>query len=296
MKDANQSALALEPQAPVEDGAYENMPFSRYAAIPALNGSSLVNMRRSPMYYKFLRDNPQPTTPAMFLGTIVHRLILEPDRVGDIAVWGLKEEEKVRRGKVWESFKEANPGKILVTEGESEKMVGMAVAVRKYLPIRKYADAKGPSELSLVWTDKTTGRRFKARVDKWIPSLRTVFDLKSTRSCQPRRFGAQAYQLGYHIKMAIQWLGVKALLEVEPHLKLGALESEQPHESAVYRITKDVLLQGLEEMDVLVRTLTECERKNHWPAEMEEESDLILPTWATDKAEEDLSEFAIEEE
>ena len=159
-------------------------------------------------------------------------------------------------------------------------MVGMAVAARKYLPIRKYADAPGPTELSLFWTDTVSGRRMKCRIDKWIPDKHTVADLKSTRSTIARVFAQQAFQLGYHIKMAIQWSGVKACLGVEPRLKLMAVESRPPHESAVFRIPRDILLMGLEEGDTLIRRISECERLNLWPAELDEETDLLIPDWA----------------
>ena len=75
----------------MKPGFYYQMPFEEYAAVPALNGSSLLHLRRSPMKYKHELDNPTPPSPAMILGTATHRLILEPDRVGDFAVWGLLE-------------------------------------------------------------------------------------------------------------------------------------------------------------------------------------------------------------
>jgi len=266
----------------------ENMPFAAYAAAPGLNGSKIVNMRRSPLYFRYCVDNPQPPTPALTLGVYTHRLILEPTRVGDFAVWGSEDGHYTEKGKIrprnggdWDAYRGAHSHQDIITKDECEAMVGMAVSVRKSLPIRRYADAPGPTELSLFWTDSVTGRKFKCRLDKWIPKTSTVFDLKTTRCCQPFKFGAQAYQLQYHVKMAIQWLGVKACFDVDASMKLGAIESKAPHESAVYRITSDVKLQGLEELDALVKILDECEKTNNWPAEMEVESDLLLPAWAT---------------
>jgi hypothetical protein len=75
---------------------------------------------------------------------------------------------------------------------------------------------------------------------------------------------------------------------VEPRLKLMAIESKKPHESAVFRITPDILLMGLEESDALVKRIDECERLNLWPAELEEETDLQLPAWATSTESEDF--------
>ena len=276
-------------------GFYENMDFEAYQAVPALNGSALVHMRRSPMKYRHEMDNPTPPSPAMILGSATHRMILEPDRVGDFAVWGEREEEKVRRGGVWDAFKAANAGKMIVTASERDAMVGMAVGARRNLPIMKYANEKGRCEVSMFWKDESTGRRYKGRVDKIIEHGHIVFDLKTTRDCSSYRFGAQSYALGYHIKMAMYWSGYRAITGHEPKMRLGAIESKAPHESAVYRLTKDVIVQGLEEWQMLEARLAECEKTNNWPAAEEEETDLILPAWASEKADQDLSEFAMEE-
>lgn len=264
----------------------ENMPFEEYAAAEGLNGSSIVNLRRSPMYFKYVRENPQPATEALILGTYTHRLILEPHRRGDFAVW--MGDYGRRYGKKWDAFLEENAGASIVTESQGDAMVGMAVAARGHLPILKYANAPGPTELSLFWTDSVSGRKFKCRLDKWIPSKKTVFDLKTARSCEKYKFGSQAYTLGYHIKMAVQWMGVWACFGVDADLKLGVVESKQPHESAVYRVPLDVRLQALEELDALVKKLTECERLNVWPAAETDETDLVLPNWATAESDTDF--------
>ena len=63
----------------------------------------------------------------------------------------------------------------------------------------------------------------------------------------------------------------------------------------VYRVTKDVLLQGLEEWQNLEAILNVCEDTNTWPAEYTEETDLMIPAWATENTE-SLDEFAMEED
>lgn len=276
-------------------GIFPGVPFDEYQKIEALNGSSLVHMRRSPMYYRFMCDNPQPPTKAMILGTATHRLILEPHRVGDFAVWGTLPEEKIRNGRVWENFKRLNEGALIVTVAERDAMVGMAVGARKNVPIMKYANAKGQTEVTMVWNDKETGRLMKGRVDK-ILNNHAICDLKTTRDCRSRKFSAQSYQLGYHIKMAIYWSGYHTITGHMPAMKLLAIESKAPYESAVFRVTPDVILQGAEEKAELLETLANCETANAWPAEHDVETDLTLPTWVTPGGEEDLSEFATEEE
>jgi hypothetical protein len=145
------------------------MPFDEYAAVPALNGSSIVHMRRSPMFYRWMKDNPPEPTDALKGGIYTHRLVLEPSKISNFAIW--TKDMGRRFGKVWDAFKADHAGQDIITEAESEQIVGTAVAARKHQPIRKYADAKGPTELSLFWTDTVTGRAMKCRLDKWIPTV-----------------------------------------------------------------------------------------------------------------------------
>jgi hypothetical protein len=276
----------LEQENEVDEihGFVENMPFEEYAKVPALNGSSIVHMRRSPMSYRWHMDNPSPETPATRLGTLTHRLILEPELVGELAIWGVKEEQKVRRGGVWDQFCFDNQHCTIVTDAEYEAMTKMAANALMNAPIKKYASASGVTEVSMFWRHPHTKRRYKARVDKIITDSHTIFDLKTTRDCHSYRFGGQAYALGYHLKMAHYWAGYKILTGVEPTVILGAIDSKAPHESAVYRVTRDVLLQGLEELDNLIARLDDCEKANSWPGEYEVETDLLLPTWAMSDA------------
>lgn len=270
------------------NGFYEDMTYEDYAKVDALNGSKIIHMRRSPMKYKHNIDNPPPPSPAMILGTATHRLILEPGLANEFAIWGMKDSQKVRNGRVWDEFKADNAGKVIVTRNECLAMVGMAVGARKNAPIRKYAGAAGPTEVSMFWQHPHTKRRFKARLDKVIPETHTILDLKTTRDSRDFRFGPQAYQLGYVVKMALYWYGYKTLLGVEPSIKLGAIESKGPFESAVYNVPRDLIMLGVEELDDLVSRITECEKADEWPASQQTEVDLVMPPWASTEAETEL--------
>ena len=171
-------------------GFVERMPFEEYLAVDALSGSALMPMRRSPLTYIWNRDNPQPPTDAMMLGTVIHTAILEPPLLGKIAIWGLTEEQKVRRGKVWDAFAEANKDLIILTRAE-QAAVGHAVDGAYNNPVaRPYLSEEGPTEVSMFWIDPYDGRYWKGRIDNWIRTkgTATIVDLKKTRCCSPYRF------------------------------------------------------------------------------------------------------------
>lgn len=257
-----------------------DMPFAEYAAAPGLNGSKIVYMRRSPMHYRYMTTHAKPETDALLAGKLVHQMVLEPLLMQQVAIWGTQDAEKVRRGKVWEEFKSAHAGSIILTQAQAAAVTGMARAALSQAPIRKLASAEGPTEVSLFWVDEISGLQMKARLDKIIPEWSVIPDLKTTRDCSRRRFGAQAYDLGYTVKMAHYWDGWRHLTGKEFDLKLLALESTPPHESAVFDIPRDLILCGLDERNELVDKIKTCERAKEWPAAETDEVFLELPSWA----------------
>ena len=261
-------------------GFYDAVDFSDYSRIKAYNGSSVVNMMRSPLFYKWCKDNPDVPTPAKKLGTFTHTMILEPNRVGDFVVYGDAKDQKVRQGKVWEEFQKLHEGRTIITRKERDAMVGVAVAVRKN---PRVADLlrNGRSELSMVWKDLELKVLCKGRIDYLREDGRPVIvDLKTTRDSRPFQFGNQAFRLGYHIKLAMYQDGYHALTGELAQVKIIAVESKPPYETAVYNVPSDVLQQGAEDKLRLMRKILECEAEDKWPGANEEEANLSLPSYA----------------
>jgi hypothetical protein len=261
-------------------GFVYGISYEDYDRVDALNASKIVLMRRSPLHYKYFSVHPKPATPATTEGTLIHRLVLEPDVANDMVVFVPEEGMLKRAGNKWKAFRERNEGKIIMTASEHESVMRTAACALSHAPIASYANSDGPTEVCMFWRHPVSGRRMKARVDKIIPARHTIFDLKSTINCQSYKFGAQSYNLGYHIKIAHYVQGYQTLTGITPQSRLGAIEKTEPHESAVYRVTDDVLHQGWDELEHLLGRIAECEKKNSWPAEHDEETDLLLPAWA----------------
>jgi hypothetical protein len=263
-------------------GFHPGMDFDAYSAIDAINYSSLKHMMRSPMKYRYEKDHPQPPTDAMILGTASHRMILEPEKIGGFAVWGETEDQKSRRGKVWDAFEAANSGKLIVTASQRDNMVGMAVAVRKGPAARYlYFKGEGRNEVSAVWRDKASGLDFKGRIDRLVKvggSL-TVVDLKTTRDCHPYRFGNEFYRLGYAIQAAMYREAVFYIAGELPEYVVVAIDQKPPHESAVYRLTDSVLQVGKDDLSRLLIQLRECVKSGRWPGAIPEETELQLPAF-----------------
>lgn len=267
----------------IDYGFFDNMGFEEYSKIDAVNYSSLKHMKRSPLSYRYFKDHPTPPTAPMVLGNHTHRMILEPETVGDFALWGEVEGQNVRRGKVWDAFQAecALSQKQIITKEERTAMVSISTAVRKSALAMRFLDGFR-SEVTMVWRDKRFDRDCKGRLDKtgFISGRAFIADLKTARDCSKFSFGNAAYRLGYHIQLAMYFNGYRILTGEEPEMCEIAAENKPPYELAVYSIPDEVLAKGQEDFEFLMKKLCECERTNTWPPAEESITDLSLPSYA----------------
>jgi len=269
------------------------IPFAEYQGARSLNVSSLKNLARSPLYYKYRLDNPQKPTAAMSLGTAVHAAVLEPGRFAlDFLVW----DGGRRAGKAWDEFVDAACGRTILAAKDYATVETMAAAVRANPYAARYLAAGSP-EVTMEWADDLTGLDCKGRAD-WITQdggADVVVGLKTAKDCRPIVFGNQAARLGYHLQWAFYFDGWQTIHERAPRMVEIVVENAPPHDVAVYVIGEDVLEAGRTEYRRLMDKLVECELSGQWPGAVDGQEALSLPSWVYE-AESDISELGLEGE
>jgi exodeoxyribonuclease VIII len=270
------------------------IPFGDYRAMPAINISTLKELKRSPLHYRHALANPKQS-PALTLGTAAHTATLEPERFGrDYAIWTYRTDSgrmSPRTGKKWEEFCTVHAGKTILTEDESEEALAIAKSVRSDPIAAKYLEA-GEPEVTMNW--RLGDRPCKGRVD-WLTRLEgdVLVGLKSARSVEPFMFGAAAARLGYALQWAFYRDGYEAATGRVPRMVEIVVESAAPYAVVVYDIPEDVIEYGRDEYQQLMAVLERCERENHWPGPAETEQVLSLPSWVYG-SQDDLSDLGLE--
>jgi hypothetical protein len=281
----------------MNDCIESRVPADVYRARRAINISSLKEMRRSPAHYRYLRDNPEESTPAMALGTAAHCATLEPERFeSDYVVWNRKTESgraAPRNGKAWEAFQAEAGARAILNADEAATAKAIAAAVRGDPVAAKYLES-GEPEVVLKW--EISGRACKGRVD-WLTHMDdrpVIVGLKTARDCRPFIFGSVAAKLGYAEQWAFYYGGYLLITGHSAKMVEIVVESEPPHVVVVYEIPDDIIMQGEENYLELMRALEICERDDHWPGPAEVEQILTLPSWFYGAADDDLTELQLE--
>lgn len=257
---------------------------SDYYTAPGVNWSTLKNLRESALHYRYRVENPIDTTAPMALGRVTHTLVFEPEKFDDeYVIWT----EGDRRGKAWAEFKEANAGRLIFKPTEIDIAVQIADAVRRNPLVQPYL-VDGLFEQPISWTDSDTGLLCKGKPDWLQPPRRVLADLKTGKSIDERRFGAQAARLGYHLQCAMYGMGVEAALGWKPEKTIIiAVESDPPHDVAIFEIDRETLMLAEVEVKELLMQLKACRTADSWSGRYAEERALYLPAWVYGSDDED---------
>lgn len=252
------------------------MTWEEYADLEGINATVLKEGRRSAKHLKHALEHAKEDTIRLGLGRATHCLTLTPELFeADFAIW----EEGDRRGKAWLAFKEEHATQTIIKANEYEACVGMRDALLAHRVAGPLLRKAGEAEKVLRWKDEQTGLACKARLDKLTDD--DLLDLKTSEDADARRFGLLAFRYGYHIQGAFYRMGVEAVLQRKPAVKLVVVEPEPPHDVAVFSVSDDDLYAGEEEARELLAKVSAGMFSGLWPGRYEEaEVPLQLPRWA----------------
>ncbi len=148
------------------------------------SSSQLKKIIEDPEIFKKLyitKEMEREESDNFTVGSYFHTAILEPEKLDDECCVFTG---KIRSGKSWEEFKEANKGKYIITSSEKEKVDGMVAAVKKSTVANnclKGSSAEVSAFLELFimgdevfcfpkWKEKDESKCLCLTASGWVPS------------------------------------------------------------------------------------------------------------------------------
>jgi hypothetical protein len=241
-----------------EPGVYSVASHDEYRAIDALNFSTIKRGRESIGHLFHSIAHPPPPSRALTIGRAIHCLVLEPAEYAARFVAAPEVDRRTKAGKEeWAAFVAASGSLEVLTASEAEQVAGMADGIRRNSTAAALLGIKSAiREVAVVWRDAETGLMLKCRMDHVVPGkVRTLADLKSTRSAAPRDFSRAIVDYGYDMQSAMYidgWASVRGE-PLDP--LLIAVESDSPHACAVYRPDDATIEVGRREYRDILRAI-----------------------------------------
>lgn len=247
--------------------------FPGYRRLRAVNWSTLREMKRSPMHYRYRLEHPPEETPAMRLGRAIHTAVLEPDAFPlEYVVY----DGPRRAGAEWQEFALVNAARTILKRDEYETALDVRDAVLGHKLAARLL-RRGRTEVTLQWVDPETRIRCKGRLDHLRGDVLT--ELKSSKDIEARTFGRLAVRMGYVEQLAFYRRGLLATGHAEAPVNIIAVESEPPFDVAVRPLSDDELWAGDEIVGELLAKVKECRRLRRWPGAYPDADALEVPGW-----------------
>lgn len=250
-----------------------------YHAAAGVSRSALkwISAPKTPAHFKakFIdKLIPDEESPALRMGSIVHRCILEPDTMADafhLRPDGMKFTTK--EGKAWQESHEDRP---ILSATEARDITGMRDSVWAHPTasrILKGADC----ERSAFAEEK--GMILKARFDCLPKTGNVIADLKTTESADLESVEKAMAKYAYYVQAAF-YLKVANLLDLNRELFVFIfVEKSPPYAVACYTPTDTVIEAGRLLVERDLHVLRECYATDQWPGYSRGVEPCALPAW-----------------
>lgn len=238
-----------------------------YRGSPGLNQSLLKSMLKCPAAYKQALEWASVQTKrskALELGQLIHTLVLEGQEVFDARVGELPADVDARTKVFKEAKKEIeDQGKIAITQSDIDAIYGVYKSQCND-PIASKVFSGGKAEVVAYGRHKS-GTLLKGKLD-YIKD-KTVFDLKTTISCDDDNFGKSARKFNYDFQAAFyldlanlavgkDWFDTFAIL---------AVEKTPPFLWNYFVVSPTDIQAAREKYEDAISQYLKCEKEKKWP-------------------------------
>ena len=230
-------------------GLHDGIPDDEYRAAPGLSASEAKVL---------LGKRPPAPSPALAFGTLVHTIVLEPEKAdayvaldavsiaGNNPKTGRPYDSPTMTAKWKAAVAEAEQdGKTVVALAEWEAAHRMADAVHAHPAASRVLELCNRREVS-GWAKHPTGVLVKGRLDLLGPGL--VADLKTTQDANPETFGKTCHDFGYHVSAANYMDVALAAGEDVQGFCFVNVEKAEPYRVSVVQLTESAIDLGRERM------------------------------------------------
>lgn len=263
-------------------GIYPGIDFEAYRNWQAVNHSKLIRIDKSPLHTQVMPDISEKK--AIRLGQLVHSGKLEPGSVAKryavMPAYELMPQNVTGKGEQSTStatsfvkqcrkefYQEAEAaGLTVITQEEYDNYLKILTAIDENKAVVDMV-ANGECELSIVWQDKPTGIRCKARIDCKSPNR--LMDLKTSRDDNdrplPESFEWSLWTYSYYSQAAWYQEGWRALTGDLLPFWFAVVGTAEPMQCIAAPVGAATLQLGRQKNRERIQAYAECHERGQWP-------------------------------
>lgn len=272
-----------ESDTPTLPGVYRDLPFEKYAAIPAVNAGRLCAILKSAAHYQDALLTPdeeeeKENKEKFAVGSLAHSMVLEGKDLRHMyAIKPAGMSFVTKEGKAW---RDAQTLPILKEE-DANSIPKMAESLAKDPDSRDILKRCQDRELTVV--AEIQGVLVKARFDgmfsdldelPWIPDLKTSIDPSE------ESFSKSIYNLNYDFKAEFYRRVYEASFGKRPGFLWIAIEKRSPHCVCCWYPDEKTERSGHRKFERAMNLYLTCTKTGEWPGLSSGIKPIGIPKWA----------------
>lgn len=261
-----------------------DLSFADYLRSPGVSSSLLRAFDKSPLHGRHRELSPDAPTPAKTIGSAGHCMILEPAAFDRRYIAAPPCDRRTKDGKAaWAYVESQANGREILTHDHSESARRIAAAVHSRRDVAALLARLDFREVSIFWTDETTGLPLKARLDGLTieSNVADVADIKSAADISERAFSGAIAGYGYSVQAAFYIRAVEAAFGVAVrNFTFVAVESAEPYDCGLLDLGLISRNEGERKVAKLLRIVADCRKSDRYPGQHPERRTVEMPAWA----------------
>lgn len=250
----------------MKNGKHSGIPILDYHADNSVSNSGLSMLsKKTPQHFRRYQDGKiKRKTKSLTFGTDLHCLVLEPDVF--LKTYAIGPDVR-KNANAWKDFAANNSDKKLLKQSEYDHLLGLESQINESCAaVKWYFSLPGECEVSYFWTDTVTGLKCRCRADRVVDmgEYIIVADLKSARDASYNGFLRAISDNGYYRQDAFYTRGIETI-EQKPVKFIFLVVESDSLVFAAYELDQTDKDDGAQEIDLLMRTIADCNESGVWP-------------------------------
>lgn len=254
-----------------------------YRASDGVSRTELWRIKESPEKFKWAQEHPEEPTPALIFGTLVHKMLLEPETFGEEFVIAPEIDRRTKDGKeAYSRFLADSDGKAIVSQSDYAKAAEMVNALNALEYVGKLLD--GDREMPIRWYDDLTEELCKCRLDclTYIADKPVIIDYKTATDASTDSFIRTAINYGYDFQAGMYCEGVEKNTGIKPTFVFIVQEKTAPYAVNIMQADELMVKRGYDIFRELIGIYHDCKQTGNWYGYLGKYNiinNLALPAW-----------------
>lgn len=242
-----------------------------YKKLRSVNASLLKECIKSPFHgYQYLNRIKEEQTSSMSLGTLVHSLVLEPEKTKDNFL-------VIPKGARTNSYKDSCEGKEIVREQTFKEAKEIA---KEVLGCEASSSLLKNAKKEMALQFDVNGTMCKSRIDAYSDGV--LIELKTSNEIYPRDFVSSIIRFGYDVQAAFYCEALKRNGFPVERVVMIKVTNEAPYIVDVFELDKEFIDLGYRKIDRVFHVASKL--ISGWIPEQRKEIVLLnCPEWALEK-------------